>query len=340
MKQLELGVSEEARRVHAASPVIDLHCDLLLTTRFLGWQWGRRHAPNRLPGAPLFGHVDLPRLREGNVCAMALGIVVDPLAPRRAPLAVAANLARMRAEIARAPEELAFAGDAEAVRAARGQGRIAVFGALEGAHGLGGRIEELGWMREAGLRAVGFAHFTANPACRPQVGWGASNTAPLSPWGHALVEACDYFGLVVDLAHVGRRAALDACGRATRPVMVSHTGCAAVHASVRAVDDDVLRAVARTDGVVGTMFVSPIIGAGGAAQVARHLDHIRATVGVRHAAVGTDWEGFATYPADLRSADQLVNLTEALLRIGWSDEEIRAVYAENFLRVYEGAGER
>ncbi|MDP2308670.1 MAG: membrane dipeptidase [Pseudomonadota bacterium] len=332
-------LSAEARALHASSLFVDLHCDLLLAKKLLGWDWRRRHAPNPLPGAALFGHCDIPRLKEGGVSAMALGVVINPLRGRSGPAAIDADLARMAQEVARSPEDLAVCGTVQAIRTARAQGRIACFAGLEGAHGLDTRLEDLPRFRAAGLRYVGLAHFSANAACRPMVGWGADNTAPLSDYGRALVDELGRLGILVDLAHVGRAGVIEAAARANKPVIISHTACTAVHASPRGVDDGLLRAVADTDGVVGVIFVTPFLGQhpsgkGGAAQVVRHLDHIRRTVGVRHAAIGTDWEGFALYPSDLDSADKLPWLTQALLDAGWPPADVHAVLGENFLRVF------
>ena len=328
-----MTVSTEARAVHDAALIVDLHCDLLLTRHFLGWDWQKRHRPNPLPGAALFGHCDVPRLREGNVGAIAFGVVTNPLRRASGPRAVESDLDALAEEVRRSPETLTMCGNAQAIRAARQNGQIACFAGLEGAHGLHGRLDDLPRFREKGLRYVGLVHFSANEAARPMVGWGADNTAGLTPFGHDLVDELWRLGILVDGAHLGKAALLETCRRARRPVLISHTGCTAVHGSPRGVDDEVLRAVAGTDGVVGVIFVTPFIGRGGAASAARHLDHIRRTVGVRHCALGTDWEGFALYPNDLDSAEKLPNLTQALLELGWSAEEIHAAYGENVLRV-------
>lgn len=325
-------ISREGREVHDAALIVDLHCDLLLTTKLFGWNWSTRHPRNPLPWAPLFGHVDLPRLQEGGIGCLALGIVTNPVWGG-GPDAVARDLGRMHEQARLRPDALRVCATAGEIRAARAEGRIAIFGGLEGAHGLAGRIDDLPWLREAGLRYVGLVHFSANEACRPMVGWRADNAAPLTEYGRDLVDALGHLGLIVDLAHVGRAAFVEAARRAGRPVICSHTACTAVHGSPRGIDDGMLRAVADTDGVVGVIFVSPFIGGGGIPQVVRHLDHIRRTVGVRHAALGTDWEGFALYPSALDSAEKLPALTQALLEAGWPPEEILAIYGENFLRV-------
>jgi membrane dipeptidase len=331
------GLSAEARAVHDAALIVDLHCDLLLTRAFFGWDFQKRHRPNPLPGAALFGHCDVPRLREGNVGAIAFGVVTNPLRRASGPKAVESDLDALAAEVARAPDTLALCGSAQAIRAARAAGKIACFAGLEGAHGLIGRLDDLPRFREKGLRYVGLVHFTRNEAARPMVGWGASNRAGLTDYGRDLVDELGRLGVLVDCAHLGKAAVLETAARVRgrRPVLVSHTGCNAVFGSPRGVDDEVLRAVADTDGVVGVIFVSMFIGRGGAETAARHLDHIKRTVGIRHCALGTDWEGFALYPSDLDSAEKLPNLTAALLRLGWTAEEVHAAYGGNVLRVIE-----
>ncbi|MBM4392479.1 MAG: membrane dipeptidase [Deltaproteobacteria bacterium] len=330
-------VSREARQVHDAALVVDLHNDMLLGSYFLGWDWHRRHAPNPLPGAPLLGHSDLPRLREGNVGAVAFGVVTSPLRWRGGTAAIHRDLDALAAEVARSGGTMEIAGSAQAIRAARASGRVAAFAGLEGAHGLHGRLDELGAFRAKGLRYVGLVHFTANAAGRPMVGLGADNGAPLPAFGRDLLGALGDHRMICDAAHLGKAAVLEACRLAPGRVIVSHTGCTAVYPSPRGIDDEVLRAVADADGVVGMIFVTPFIGRGGARAVARHLDHVRRTVGARHCAIGTDWEGFALYPSDLDSAEKLPNLTQALLDIGWSTAEIHAAYGENVLRVFERA---
>ncbi len=330
-------VPAEARALHDDAVVVDLHCDILLTSLFLGWNWGRRHRPNPLRGAPLMGHCDIPRMREGGLDAAALGLVTNPLRLRRGtgPKAVDAHLDRLHGRLARHPEDLALATSAPAIRAAKEAGRIAVFAGLEGAHPLDGQRPEdhLPRWRERGLVYVGLVHFSANAAARPMVGWGRRDDAGLTDFGRHLLDVIRAERLVVDVAHLNPAGVREVCARAGAPVLCSHTGIDAVHPSGRGLDDDGIRAIADTDGVIGIIFVEPFIGPGGVEAVAEHLDHVRRLVGARHCAIGSDWEGFALYPRDLDGADKLPALTAELLRRGWSDDEVRGVLGENFLRL-------
>jgi len=326
-------VSDTAREVHDAALIVDLHCDLLLTSFFLRWNWRRQHRPNPIPGSPLMGQCDIPRLQAGNVGCLGLGLVINPLRRRSGPAAVMGDLARLGNIVDGAPDALALATTPQGIRSARARGQIACLAGLEGAHGLYGRIADLPEMRRRGLAYVGFAHFTRNAACRPMVGWGSSTTLGLTDHGRALVDACNQEGLVIDVAHVNKPGLLEICARSRAPVICSHTACTAVHRSPRGLDDAQLTAVAQTGGIIGVIFATPFIGPGGVEAVVAHMDHIRRTQGIEHVALGTDWEGWVVYPRDLDSAEKLPALTEGLLRAGWTPDEVHAAYGENFMRV-------
>jgi membrane dipeptidase len=326
-------VSAEAQAIHEAALIVDLHCDLLLTSGLLGWDWGRHHAENPLPYAPLFGHCDIPRLRAGNVGALGLGIVTNPFAGPWREAHGDLVFRRLGDKLTRHADALRLATTAQGIRSARRDGRVACFAGLEGAHALAGRLDALPRWQDQGLTYVGLAHFTQNEAVRPMVGLGACATSPLTDYGRELVRELDRRRILVDVAHLNRAGVEEVCRGATTPRICTHTACTAVHPSPRGIDDGQIRLIAETGGVIGVIFVTPFIGPGGAAQVARHLDHIKRLVGVQHCALGSDWEGFAVYPDDLRSADRLPLLTQALLDLGWTAEDIHMAYGESFLRV-------
>ena len=175
-------VSDIARQVHEAALVVDLHCDLLLTTQFLGWDWSRHHRGNPLPGAPLMGHTDIPRLKAGNVGCMGLGVVTGPWRMRSGPSAILSDFDRLERVVAQNPNDLAIAVSPQAIRTAHQQGRIGCFCGLEGAHGLDGKLEVLPELKARGLGYVGFVHFSANRYARPMVGLGCASGVLGLPW--------------------------------------------------------------------------------------------------------------------------------------------------------------
>ncbi len=118
--------------------------------------------------------------------------------------------------------------------------------------------------------------------------------------------------------------------------MVSHTGVAGVTPHWRNVDDEQLRAVAATGGVVGIMYAAAFLGdpflGGAAASIVAHLAHIIAVVGDDHAALGSDWDGAIVTPRDMPTCLELPRLVQLMLGRGWSAVRIHKLLGGNFLR--------
>jgi membrane dipeptidase len=333
-----MTLSAAALDLHRRAFVADLHCDLLLTSRLVGWRWERRHRDNPFQGAPLFGHVDLPRLVEGGVSSLCLGLVTNPVWTAGGHREIQRYLDRMTAEIAAHPDLLTAPCCAAEARAARAAGRICCFAGLEGVHGLGDDLSPLAHWRAQGLLYVGLVHFSANRAACPMVGWGADRDAGLTDFGRELVDALGQLGLLVDVAHLGTGGLLEVCARSRLPVLSSHSSMNAVYRSRRGLEDAEALAIARTGGLVGVIFAASYLGGDDVTCVLDHLDHLKGVVGVEHCALGSDWEGWVTYPRGLGSPAGLPALTDGLLRRGWSEEETLAVLGENFLRVLDQRG--
>ncbi|HEX8846137.1 MAG TPA: dipeptidase [Pyrinomonadaceae bacterium] len=66
-----------------------------------------------------------------------------------------------------------------------------------------------------------------------------------------------------------------------------------------------------------------------------HIDHIVKLVGVNHVGIGSDFDGIQAVPVDLATVADLPNLTNELLRRGYSEEDINKILGGNILRVME-----
>jgi membrane dipeptidase len=71
-------------------------------------------------------------------------------------------------------------------------------------------------------------------------------------------------------------------------------------------------------------------------KIIEHLDHVVKLVGPDHVGLGSDFDG-ADMPDGMEDCSKLPKITEALLRKGYSDEDIRKILGGNTLRVMEQA---
>lgn len=325
-------ISAEARAVHDAALVVDLHAD---TPKLMarGFDIARRHRALPLLGR-LAGHLDLPRMREGGLKAQFFTCWTFPHPERGCAEDVHRQLDALCRAAADHPAELRLTTSASAVRGAAADGVRLGLAGIEGAQALEGRLDNLEAFARRGVRYLGLLHFSANALGRPARGLGADPGRGLTPFGIEVVDACARLGVLVDLAHINRKGFFEAAARRPGPLLVSHTGLTGVARHWRNIDDEQLRAVADSGGCVGVVFAPRYLG-GDLEAVCDHLLHLIRVGGEEVAALGSDWDGMIR-PADgLADPAGLPWLTEALLRRGLRATTIHRLLGENVLRVLD-----
>jgi membrane dipeptidase len=199
---------------------------------------------------------------------------------------------------------------------------------IEGAHALDGDPANVTVMFAAGFRVMSPTHFFDN-----EFGGSAHgiNKGGLTPKGRGMIQRMEAAHMVVDLAHASPQTITDVLAMATRPVIVSHTGVRATCDNTRNLSDDQLRAVGKNGGLIGIGFWETAVCGTDAAAIARAIRHTVDTVGIEHVALGSDFDGAVAEPFDVTG---LVQLTDALLNAGFSDEEVTAIMGGNEMKFW------
>lgn len=337
---------ERARMLHARLLVVDMHADSLLWSRDLLERGDR-------------GHVDIPRLIEGNVTLQAFTIVtksprgqniehntgdsdnITPLAiAQRWPVKSWTSLAERALYQAQKLEDTArrsngrftlirTAADLDNYlqRRTRDPGITAGFLGVEGAHALDDNLDNIDRLFDAGIRMMAPTHFFDNEFAGSAHG---SEKGGLSDKGREMIRRMEARKILLDLAHASPRTLDEAVAMSTRPVVVSHTGVRGTCDNSRNLSDDQLRAIARTGGVIGIGYWETAVCGTDAAAVARAIVHAVKVAGVKHVALGSDYDGSVAAPFDTTG---VVLVTDALLQQGMSAEDVKQVMGGNALRV-------
>lgn len=326
---------DEARALHEECCVLDLHADTAKLMDKLGYDVALRHDRPMPRRANLFGHVDVPRLREGGVAGQFFSFWTAPYPERGCARSVADQLDALDTAMDKHPGDLAWTRTGADVRAAKARGQIAALGGIEGGQALEGELAPIEAFSRRGVRYLGLLHFSANAIGRPAKGKGADHTAGLTGFGLDVVRECERCGVIVDLAHINRRGFFDALQVGRQPPMVSHTGVLGVHQHWRNIDDEQLRAVADRGGCVGVIFARRYLGGASIESVVDHLLHILDVAGEDVAALGSDFDGFVVPPEGLEDVAALPNLTVALSRRGVAPRVLEKILGGNVLRVLD-----
>jgi membrane dipeptidase len=341
------ALSAEAEALHREARVFDLHVDTLLWMRFLGYDLAARHT-NRLPTAPFAWHMDLPRAREGGLDGGVLGLVISPREVRDeliAPLKLLARLEDDRgidqtlrtldlaADTARRlPDQLAFCTTGSELAAAIGEGRFAALAGLEGSHGIESDLANVRAAHARGLRMIGLTHFQATSAAYPMT-VSAFDGQGLTDFGRELIAEMERLRMVVDVAHVNAAGVDEALERMTRPFVVSHSACRAVHPDARNMTDEQIRRIADRGGVIGLAVGRSFVGRPGVAGFLDHVEHAVRVGGAGCVAIGSDWDGAIVPVVGLEDVTTLPKLTAGLLARGHAPDTIKKFLGDNALRV-------
>lgn len=338
-------ISEKALELHRTLTIVDLHADPLMWSRDLL----KRND---------HGHVDVPRLIEGGVALQVFSTVTHaPLGinirrnrtnapdmftaltiacgwPRKtwsSKLERALHQARALEAAAAASNgrlgQVRTADDLTELVANRRLGTTAGLLSIEGAQAFEGREESVDILFDAGVRMVGLTHFVDN-----EVGGSASGEEKggLTDFGRRVLTRMEDKGIVIDLAHASPRLldeTLEAC--TTAPV-VSHTGACSACPNERNLTDAQLLKIANKGGVIGVGYWKTATGGTDAAAVARSLAAVINAAGLRHVALGSDFDGAVPEPFD---ATGVPLITQALLEAGVCEADIGLIMGGNALRL-------
>jgi membrane dipeptidase len=183
----------------------------------------------------------------------------------------------------------------------------------------------------------------------------------VSDFGADIIKAMNDVGMLVDVSHCGDRTTLDAIEISPKPIAITHSNCRALNDHPRLKTDEAIRKLAAKGGVMGITGVRNFVRNQEPTTVEHivdHIDHMVKLVGIEHVGIGTDSDlnGYDDMPADqlkqLKAGykasyafrdkldtdgfdhpRKIYDLTDALIRRGYSDDNIMAILGGNFRRL-------
>lgn len=250
-------------------------------------------------------------------------------------------------------------GTAQDLDKAKKEHRIAVIMGLQNADEFR-TPQDVKAFHQLGLRCAQLTYNTQN-----LIGSGSTEREDggITDYGIAIIQAMNAVGMLIDVSHSGDRTTLDAIELSPRPIAITHSNCRALNDHPRLKTDEAIRKLAAKGGVMGITGVRNFVKdrePTTVEDIVDHIDHVVKLVGIEHVGIGTDSDlpGYDRLPPDqyaqLKSAYKssyafrdkidtdgfnhplkMYDLTEALIRRRYSDEDIQAVLGGNFRRLLE-----
>ena len=343
-------ISPAALKMHDGLTIMDWHSDSLL--------WKR----NLLERAD-YGHVDIPRLIEGNVAIQMFTAVTKsprgqnyeenaadsdnitllamiqlwPHATWSSLFERALYQARKLHEYASKNSDLliivrnrsqlkqALAARAEAKNNGTAKPVMALLG-IEGAHALEGDLDNIQALYDAGYRMIGPHHFFDNKLGGSLHGVSQSG---LTEFGRQVIQELDRMQIIIDVAHASPAVVDDILQITTRPLVVSHTGIYGACRSKRNIPDEHMLRIAEKGGLIGIGYWEGAVCDISPDGVVETLRYAIDLLGEDHVALGSDFDGTTTTAFD---TSELAILTQKMMDNGFTDSEITKVMGANSVK--------
>jgi membrane dipeptidase len=183
----------------------------------------------------------------------------------------------------------------------------------------------------------------------------------VTDFGAEIIKAMNEVGMLIDVSHCGDRTTLDAIEISAKPIAITHSNCRALNNHPRLKTDEAITKLAARGGVMGITGVRNFVRdrePTGVEHIVDHIDHVVKLTAIEHVGIGTDSDlnGYDDMPEEQRKKlmaaykssyafrdkldtdgfdhpQKIFDLTEALIRRGYSDDNISAVLGGNFRRL-------
>lgn len=266
-----------------------------------------------------------------------------------------------RAKISKNRDVALFAESIDDILRAKNERKVACLFGFQNTLPLEGDVDLVNIYRDLGIKMMQLTYNEKNPlGC----GCGEKTDSGLTSLGAEVIERMNELRMLVDLSHVGDRATAQAIELADLPVF-SHANARSVCDNVRNKPDEQIKAIAANDGIVGInaypSFVKrtrteigerPTV-----SDLLDHIDYVVDLVGIDHIGISLDlienaeeeefallasnpemWglpnpQGRYEYPIGIEGVSDFKNITRGLVAHGYSDDDVKKILGENWLRV-------
>ncbi len=357
------AIAARARQLHASALVVDTHIDIpnILDRR---WDFAVRQRT---------GHVDLPRIKEGGLDALFMSIYMPGTVTGPRAVSDSLELIGAVLRLAdRLPRDVAICRTAEEVRRANRDGKTALLLGMEGGHMINNSLHVLRSYAALGVRYVTLTHNVntewADSNAQPPThdgltAFGREVIAELNRLGvmvdishvadKTFWDALEASRAPMIASHSSARAVADHPRNMTDEMikaLAARGGVIQINYANGFLANDLAsynRRIADRQRQLNAKYPgaenasrrrteierefgrAPRVGW---EKIVEHIDHAVKIAGIDHVGLGSDFDG-ATMPDGMDDVTGLPKITEALLRRGYSEGDVRKILGENTLRL-------
>ena len=203
-------------------------------------------------------------------------------------------------------EAIELVRSAGEIQALTGRDKVAGFLSVEGGEMFDCDISRLEWLYDRGVRVIQPVWNYTNAFC---ASCGEQENG-MTKLGFDFVKEAENLGIILDVSHMSRAAFYDLVGKAKRPVIASHSNCAAVCNHRRNLTDEQIKILADMGGYIGLNLYANFVDEENAdvSSLFRHIDHFASLGAEKILGVGADFDGCDKLPAGIDGIQDMAGL--------------------------------
>ena len=237
------------------------------------------------------------------------------------------------------------------IEEARSSDRLGILFDIEGGCALNENLGMVELYYELGVRWMLMAYNQNNA-----LGGGCQDEDKgLTQFGRDVLDEMARVGMVACCSHTGYTTTMDVLEHSSNPVIFSHSNPRAIRDHKRNISDEVIRACAANGGVIGINGIGDFLGENDdrTETFVRHIDYVVQLVGPQHVGISLDYvfdqaeldqflkDNPDTFPPELGYGsgikmvrpEQIPEIAESMLQLGYSETDMRLILGENHLRI-------
>ncbi|GAA0729689.1 dipeptidase [Clostridium malenominatum] len=308
--------------------IIDLHCDTIdLLER-------------EKSGGDLFKNsfsVDIQKLSQGGSLAQFFALFINKNEHKDVKEKCISLMKRFYFEIDSYKDYIALSRNLEEMYRNKDEGKISAFLTIEEGAVLEGKMDNLYYFFENGVRLITLTWNHPNEIGFPSVK-DEYMVKGLTSFGRDLIGEMNRLGMIVDVSHLSDKGFYDVAEISKAPFVASHSNSRELTPHKRNLTNEMIKILSEKGGVMGINFYNKFLETSGDSYMAkvedmvRHIKHIRNIGGIDCIALGTDFDGIGT-PVEIEDFSQMDKLIFALEKERFSYGEIEKICYKNAERV-------
>ncbi|MBQ2932820.1 MAG: dipeptidase [Clostridia bacterium] len=218
------------------------------------------------------------------------------------------------------------------INTALAQNKTAALLSIEGGEALEGKLENLFYFFDRGVRMMTLCWNYQNELCS---GVDAPCDSGITDFGFDVIRLMNKIGMLIDVSHMSEKSFWYTIGATKAPVVASHSNIFSLKSHKRNLRKEQIEAVIENNGCIGINLYTEFLGdkACTTDDVLRHVEYILEMGGENNVGIGTDFDGMSSLPNDISSIKELEKIPEAMLKRGYDEALVKKITHTNFVRI-------